>query len=109
MNNDFVALRCPNCGGKIEVQQAKIEEDFIESPNGFTYIGSTTGEKIRCAHCGTEFQRRQTVELHFEGKGHLRVNTGGGAFISGNINTNGGDFVGRNRKTTVVVSKVNKR
>lgn len=92
----FVALVCPQCGGKVEVEQTKIVSDFVEvDDTTFVYMGATEGGNVRCTHCKTEFARRQRLDVSFEGTGRLDVNTGGGAFIGGHVTMKGGDFVGR--------------
>jgi hypothetical protein len=37
------------------------------------------------------------VEAQAEGKADRQIDTGGGAFVGGNVNTGGGDFVGRDK------------
>jgi hypothetical protein len=82
-NEMFVTLVCPQCGGKVEIEPAVFDADFIEREGVYLYLGATRGENIRCLHCGTGFVRRQSVSLYFEGEGTLQIDTGGGAFIGG--------------------------
>jgi DNA-directed RNA polymerase subunit RPC12/RpoP len=93
--SQFVSLRCPHCSGKVEITPGQIDESFVESGDGYIYIGVVGGEQIKCQHCKTEFVRKQHVDVAIDGKG--TINTGGGAFINGSINLAGGDFVGRDR------------
>ncbi len=104
-NSEFVALVCPNCGAPIKLTKAVVDEQFMQSDDGrsFVYIGTSSANDVhaKCEHCDTEFVRRQKVEIDFSaGTGTLNVNTGGGAFIAGKVTTKG-DFVGRD-KTTVI-------
>lgn len=103
--NDLIALLCPQCGGKVEVTPTTLEEEFFSKDDGQTYIyiGKSSGPALRCGHCGTEFLFRQRISVAFEGKGNLRIDTGGGAFVGGSIITKGGDFVGRDK--VVIIKK----
>jgi hypothetical protein len=94
MEQDFVTLRCPHCGGDVKLNEATFKEHFSEEDDVAIYMGTkTAGDTAECQHCHTKFQRKQKLDITFKGSGSLHVNTGGGAFVSGNINTGGGDFV----------------
>ena len=105
-SDEFVALVCPQCGGKVELSQAVIDECFIESNGDYIYIGkSDNGNKAKCKFCDTEFIRKQQVKVSVDmgsGSGTRIINTGSGAFIQGSVNTFGGDFVGGNKVVTVI-------
>lgn len=110
MSNEFVALQCPSCGGKLNVKRETIDSLFIQQDSTFIFIGAGTGdEQIECEHCHTKFERRQRLQQAssfanaFNQAGQkvsgtqINVVTNGGAFIGGNIHV-GGDFVGRSRR-----------
>jgi DNA-directed RNA polymerase subunit RPC12/RpoP len=106
---NFIPLVCPNCGGKLSVPQTIIDEEFI-SKDGETYryIGKETGtDNYKCTYCNSEFMLNQKVKIDvsFEGKGNLSINTNGGAYIVGNVTTKG-DFVGRNKTTKIITTMI---
>ena len=89
---EFVELKCPNCGAKVELKKAQIEEHFMKSKfgNSYTYIGiSAKNDGAVCTHCGAEFERKKKIQVH-------------GA--EGATITVGGDWVGRDKIVTVLNS-----
>lgn len=96
-----INLLCPVCGKPLTVESTKFDQVFMEAGDGYTYIGSTSveTEKVVCLNpnCQHVLQRKETVQLAPVAGQPAVINTGGGAFIGGNVNTSGGDLVGRDK------------
>jgi hypothetical protein len=89
--SEFVALVCPQCGGKVSIEKSKMDEYFFSNGNSFMFIGGSNGEKVVCENCKTEFVRKQEYKKVRE-RGNRTV-VCSGAYIEGNVNLGGGDFV----------------
>lgn len=65
------------------------------APPASTPAGFTIGEIHAANVAGTQFidQRGATIDMSEQTK----IDTGGGAYVGGNVNTEGGDFVGRDK------------
>lgn len=64
-------------------------------------IGGITIGKIEAANVGeTQFIDQRNATLHIGGS--KQIDTGGGAYVGGNVNTRGGDFVGHDKTTAGV-------
>ena len=115
---EFIALVCPNCGGKVKRSSAVLEECFFKSGNNYVFIGGNTkSSDAVCEHCGTGFVRKQEFNVG-TGSGSVsiagnantniiitgnnssvrKVYMGKGTYIQGDVNLSGNDFVGGRRK-----------
>ena len=100
ISDEFVEMKCPNCGGQVKLTKPQVEESFIANDDGtFIYIGtSAANDGAKCEHCGTEFVRKAKILPFGESIGG--INIGAGAQIS-----IGGDLVGHDKITAVISGK----
>lgn len=111
----MISMKCNSCGGPLEVS----ENDFLVSDK----IVIQTCQTFRCPYCSSTFQRSEqfkldvvidtvqemnvkSVETMTISKARVAVNTGGGAYIGGNLTlAPGQSFTGRDSKTIIIVQK----
>lgn len=85
LEEEFVELKCSNCGGPISLTKEQTEEFFVKVGEDFVYIGVSSGQKeVTCPACGSKFIRKEKYQPI----------GGGGVVVLGNVDTNGGDFIG---------------
>ena len=98
-SDNFTALVCPQCGGQVKITKEQREASFLKDGNVFIYVRPKSNEKIVCDQCKTEFVRDAEFKA---GRADRDINTGGGAYIGGNVViAGGGDFVGGNKTTFI--------
>lgn len=96
-SDEFVALKCSVCGGKVELNKAKVESEFIPLENGgFVYIGVNPAEDgATCQHCGTQFVRKSTIQPYSK--------SGGGDITVGDV-SGVGISIGHGARSTVILN-----
>ncbi len=81
--NEFIQLKCPNCGGQLELTQKQFEGNFAEIDDVVIFIGGDLpAEEAKCKYCGSEFVRKQRFE---HAGGNTVVATNGGVAVGGNV------------------------
>ena len=98
-DQEFVAMRCPQCGGEVKITREQQDDFFMAGEGGsFVFIGSGQGEEqISCQHCGTKFVRKGKYQPHSGGNRNTVVGQGNiqiGGNAEGFIGVTGsGNFV----------------
>lgn len=109
----MISMKCNSCGGTLEVS----ENDFLVSST----IVIQTCNTFRCPYCLSTFQRSEQFNLEVKidtiqemnvqsvgtmtiERAGVTINTGGGAYIGGNVSTAPGvGFVGRDSSKTIII------
>lgn len=104
----MVSLSCPNCGATLKVDSNVAESIFVNFSGTYLFTGSEGIKTYTCEHCKSVFERNtafQEVNINVafnqsgqtvHGQQFNIVNTGGGAYIKGNVSVKG-DFIGRSK------------
>lgn len=87
---------CSGCGAKLNIPNANIK--VMNIVNGAVTI--VTYNPVVCECCGVEHHFESDVKTTTSSD----IDTGGAAYIAGNIICNG-DFVGRDKKTIIITTK----
>lgn len=104
--DEFVVLRCPQCGGAVKLTKDVVSTHFADLGEGEFFYRSHADD-ARCESCNTSFVQRSTLSA-YDGR-NVTISTGGGAHIGGSLTISGGDFVGRDKtETTVAVQQVSR-
>ena len=99
-SDEFVELKCPNCGGKIEITELQADHLFIEfGEDVFVYIGSGGGQdRIECTYCGSSFTKKQQVEKYSSSIASVSIKntTVNGDLTISNVNASAFNQTGQN-------------
>lgn len=96
MANDFVQLKCPNCGGTLEVKEDVFDDLFVELKSGVMFVVTGNTDQYTCAHCGSKFLPRQKFEGISGQSGGVNIDPGANVVL-------GGDIIGGDKNTTFIM------
>ena len=99
-SDEFVELKCPNCGGKIEITEQQVDHLFVNLDEDiFVYIGSGGGQdRIECTYCGSSFTKKQQVEKYSSSIASVSIKntTVNGDLTISNVNASAFNQTGQN-------------
>lgn len=84
--DEFIQLKCPNCGGKLEFTKTQFAVNFVSVENDSVaiYLGfDAAADGVKCQYCGSTFARKERFER--VGGGTAIATGDGSVAISGDV------------------------